>query len=98
MTLSRIRNQLAVGGVLTGLALALVSAPASAQTTTPGTATTPPATTAPDYRDTRDDGFDWGWLGLIGLAGLYGLTGKRRDYDTTTAGYRGGADTTVRRS
>ncbi len=24
-------------------------------------------------QDTRDDGFDYGWLGLLGLAGLAGL-------------------------
>lgn len=26
---------------------------------------------------TRDDDFDWGWLGLLGLIGLFGLTGAR---------------------
>ena len=104
MTLSSLKRRLAVGGVLAGLAIATAGVPAFAQTTTaPGT--TAPTTTAPttttttrDYVDHRDRGFDWGWLGLLGLAGLYGLTGKRRDYDTTTAGYRGTADTTVRRS
>lgn len=28
-------------------------------------------------RVTRDDEFDWGWLGLLGLIGLFGLTGAR---------------------
>ena len=27
--------------------------------------------------ETRDDDFDWGWLGLVGLIGLAGL--RRRD-------------------
>lgn len=62
------------------LALSLATLPAQAQTNTApgGTVVTPTdnvRTTGTDVIATRDDGFDWGWLGLIGLAGLAGLAG-----------------------
>ena len=59
------------------LSLAVMSLPASAQTTAvPGTSRDTVTTTSDNN---RDDGFDWGWLGLLGLIGLVGLKGRDRD-------------------
>ena len=70
---SQISSTLAKASVLS---LALASGPflgaAAAQTTDP--ARTPMETQR--TTETRDDGFDWGWLGLLGLVGLAGLKGK----------------------
>lgn len=70
---SQISSTLAKASVLS---LALAAGPflgaASAQTSDP--ARTPMET--PRTAETRDDDFDWGWLGLLGLVGLAGLKGK----------------------
>jgi MYXO-CTERM domain-containing protein len=51
--------------------------PASAQTdTAPRTTDTVPRQET--YNTTRNDDFDWGWLGLLGLGGLAGLAGRKR--------------------
>ncbi|MFB2976044.1 WGxxGxxG family protein [Microseira sp. BLCC-F43] len=59
------------------LAVAPLSLPAQAQTTTtPGdTYTTTPrqGVDAVNY----DNDFNWGWLGLLGLIGLAGLAGRK---------------------
>jgi hypothetical protein len=66
------------------LALSMLSAPAiepaSAQTTTTPYGTDRPAGTV---YTTRDDGFDWGWLGLLGLLGLAGLAGRKNNDEPT---------------
>lgn len=54
-----------------------VSAPAFAQSNTPGT-NADNRTYNTETR--RDNETNWGWLGLLGLAGLMGL--KRKDDDT----------------
>nr|WP_210404178.1 WGxxGxxG family protein [Chroococcidiopsis sp. TS-821] len=50
------------------VAVAPLSLPANAQTTT-----TPNTTTTTTVQETRDDNNSWGWLGLLGLIGLAGL-------------------------
>jgi hypothetical protein len=73
--------------------------PAKAQVTDPNTTTTAPTTTTTTTYETRNEGFDWGWLGLLGLLGLAGLAGKKRNEEpvryrdpnavgTTTTNYR----------
>jgi hypothetical protein len=66
------------------LALSMLGAPAiepaSAQTTTTSPYATE-GTTGTQYA-TRDDGFDWGWLGLLGLLGLAGLAGRKNEEPT----------------
>ena len=67
-------------GLLTASVLVLpFHQPASAQSNTTGDNTT--TTTAPSQgvdNTSRDNDFDWGWLGLLGLAGLAGLAGRKR--------------------
>jgi len=52
-----------------------------------GNMTAPGASTS-SYGTTRDDGFNWGWLGLLGLAGLVGLRRPNNEvvdrYEPTT--------------
>ncbi len=43
------------------------------------------STTTGTTDSTRNNDFDWGWLGLLGLIGLAGLTGRNR---TEPARYR----------
>jgi len=75
---SRTPSTLVAAGVLS---LALAAGPlvggAFAQATDPSRAPTDPGRAA----DTRDDDFDWGWVGLLGLLGLAGL--KRREEPRT---------------
>jgi MYXO-CTERM domain-containing protein len=63
------------------LSLALAAGPLSGGVF--AQATDPSRTPTDDRRttDTRDDDFDWGWLGLVGLIGLMGL--RRRDEPRT---------------
>lgn len=61
------------------VAVAPLSLPAQAQTTTtPGdTYTTSPRQDVNTANDDND--FDWGWLGLLGLIGLAGLAGRKHE-------------------
>ncbi|GET35591.1 WGxxGxxG family protein [Microseira wollei] len=61
------------------IAVAPLSLPAQAQTTTtPGdTYTTTPRQGVDAVNDDND--FDWGWLGLLGLIGLAGLAGRKNE-------------------
>ncbi|HEY9811187.1 MAG TPA: WGxxGxxG family protein [Halomicronema sp.] len=102
MNRSSIRNLIGASVVAASLAVLPATLPASAQTNTPsGTDTT---TTSPNYRTddvrttdtTRDNDFDWGWLGLLGLLGLAGLARRKeparytteRDPDVVRSDYR----------
>lgn len=82
------------------LSILPLSMSANAQNTTDGTSGTSTTQTTTGVNNdgtyTRDNGFDWGWLGLLGLAGLAGLAGKKRSEPTAyrdpnavgTSGYR----------
>ncbi len=74
-------------GVLTlSMAVVPMTLSASAQTsTTPSTSGSTTTTTSQgtDNYATRNDGFDWGWLGLLGLIGLAGLAGRKRVEENT---------------
>lgn len=64
------------------LAIAPLSLPAQAQTTTTqgDTYTTTPRQGVDAVNDDND--FDWGWLGLLGLIGLAGLAGRKNEAPT----------------
>jgi len=73
-------------GVLTlSMAVVPMTLSASAQTSaTPSTSgTTTTTSQGTDNYATRNDGFDWGWLGLLGLFGLAGLAGRKRVEENT---------------
>lgn len=85
-------SKIAGAAILTCSLAVLPSVPAFAQqndASGSGTTTTAPNNAAASGTEgtmqnqgtdaTRDDGFDWGWLGLIGLAGLAGLARKREE-------------------
>ncbi|MGL5080572.1 MAG: WGxxGxxG family protein [Microcoleaceae cyanobacterium] len=79
--LSTLSKAICTGTFALSVATLLLTLPASAQTGTPGDASTPSTTNYPtstqEVDSVRDDrGFDWGWIGLFGLAGLAGLTRK----------------------
>lgn len=79
-------NRTVIALMISG-ALSLTALPAVAQQTTnqPADQTVSQPVTA---QTSRNDGFDWGWLGLLGLVGLAGLAGRNRDRATTTSGVR----------
>ena len=65
-------------GVLT-LSMAILPLTLSASAQTGTTTENNPQLQGTDVVATRDNDFDWGWLGLIGLAGLAGLARKREE-------------------
>lgn len=88
-----------VGASVLAASVAVVpfNQPASAQTNSTRDNTT--TTTSPRQgvdNTSRDNDFDWGWLGLLGLAGLAGLAGRKRpdevryrtDDEVRTTNYR----------
>lgn len=70
-----------VGASALALSLATLplTLPVSAQTTTAPNRTNVETDRRAGTYDTRDNDFDWGWLGLLGLIGLAGLAGRKRD-------------------
>jgi len=79
MKISNLTKFVGAGVLAASVAVVPFNLPASAQSNTTGDSTT--TTTAPRQgvdNTTRDNDFDWGWLGLLGLAGLAGLAGRKR--------------------
>lgn len=77
MKVSNLSKFIGVSVLAASVAVLPLNLPASAQTNSGADNTT----TSPrqGVGDTsRDDNFDWGWLGLLGLVGLAGLSGRKR--------------------
>ncbi len=79
-------NAIGAGVLTLSMAVVPMTLSASAQTSsTPYTSGSTTTTTSQgtDNYATRNDGFDWGWLGLLGLLGLAGLAGRKRGEENT---------------
>lgn len=79
MKISKLTKFVGTGLLAASVVVLPFNLPASAQSSTTGDNTT--TTTAPTQgvdNTSRDNDFDWGWLGLLGLAGLAGLAGRKR--------------------
>jgi MYXO-CTERM domain-containing protein len=83
MQISKLSKLVGAGIIAATVAVVPFNLPASAQSNTGAdstTGTTTGTTTSQGVDNTtRDNDFDWGWLGLLGLGGLAGLAGRKRE-------------------